>query len=405
MRALDKADDTSRIPDFYVPGVLDYLHATNTSTAYSKISSSISINCVRYHCQTVRPILENEQEILQTYERYELERIAVDRRPMNMALPARIASERKLQQYAERLKKTIESKIAHLNIRDLAEKELLETISEPTELTGEFREESDYTSVINHIEKGIANDTRIKQRNLWRETYFWPMIQQRAKMIRPLPVPPGRKTLITPQEKIAAKQLVLAMGHGICRDNVFKWTSYWRLVSELRLKGAIYLLLYHSSEFKTHLFRYTKKIDMLLSWTHIFDFPLQQLRVRVIAEGGDFSDICDIDDKRIFERLRTTQSSAWANNVSVWGQDQQEYTTFPASHSMMATSGKSNEHILRHGIKGKLASNKSVFVGIVPYEGESEKRVIGNKPASTKLYFISPLVSIAPGDFLGNFNM
>jgi hypothetical protein len=70
----------------------------------------------------------------------------------------------------------------------------------------------------------------------------------------------------------------------------------------------------------------------------------------------------------------------------------------------MATSGKSNEHILRYGIKGKLASNKSVFVSIIPYEGESEKRVISNKSASTKLYSISPLVSITPGDFLGIFS-
>jgi hypothetical protein len=37
-----------------------------------------------------------------------------------------------------------------------------------------------------------------------------------------LPVPLGRKTLITPQEKIAAKQFMLAIGHGIYRDNVFK---------------------------------------------------------------------------------------------------------------------------------------------------------------------------------------
>jgi hypothetical protein len=97
-------------------------------------------------------------------------------------------------------------------------------------------------------------------------------------MIRPLPGPPGRKTLITPQEEIAAKQLVLAMRHGIYRDNVFKWTSYRRLLSELRLRGAISLLLYHSSEFKTHSSRYTKELNMLLSCNHTFDFPLQQLR-------------------------------------------------------------------------------------------------------------------------------
>jgi hypothetical protein len=68
---------------------------------------------------------------------------------------------------------------------------------------------------------------------------------------------------------------------------------------------------------------------------------------------------------------------------------------------MMATSRKSNKYVLCHGIKGKLDCNKSIFVNIVPYEGESRKRVIGNKPASTKLLSISPLVSVAPRDFLG----
>ena len=70
---------------------------------------------------------------------------------------------------------------------------------------------------------------------------------------------------------------------------------------------------------------------------------------------------------------------------------------------MMATSGKSNKHVLCHGIKGKLDCNKSIFVNMVPYEGESRKRAIGNKPASTKLLSVSPLVSVAPRDFLGIF--
>lgn len=70
----------------------------------------------------------------------------------------------------------------------------------------------------------------------------------------------------------------------------------------------------------------------------------------------------------------------------------------------MASSRKSNDHILCHGINGKLSSNRSIFVGIVPYDGESGKRVIGNKPASTKQLAICTLVSVAPGDFLGIFS-
>ncbi|KAG9229630.1 hypothetical protein BJ875DRAFT_474334 [Amylocarpus encephaloides] len=402
---LSRTDDNSRISDSCPTGLRDQLHVEDTCAEYPKILSSISINCVKVNRQTAKPTLDIEQERLRNYERQELERIAEDRQQMNMALPARIASEINLQQYANRLKKTTENTIARLDIRDLAEKELLDAISEPTELTGEFREESDYTNVISHIEKGIANDTRTRQRSLWKETYFWPMIQQRAKMMGPLPDPPGRKTLITPQEKIAAKQLVLAIGHGTCRDTIFKWTSYWKLLSELRLAGAIALLIYRSSEFKTHFFRYTKELGVLLAWNNVFDFPLQQLRVRVLAEeGGDFSGKCDIEDKRIFERLRSTQLGAWANNLSIWDPDETEYNAFLADHSVIATSGKSNDYILRYGIKGKLASNKSVYVGIIPYEGDSGKKVIGTKPASTRLYSISPLVSVAPGDFLGVFS-
>jgi hypothetical protein len=71
---------------------------------------------------------------------------------------------------------------------------------------------------------------------------------------------------------------------------------------------------------------------------------------------------------------------------------------------MIATSGKSNKHILCHGIKGNLDCNKSIFFSMVPYQGDSGKRVIDNKPALTKLLSVSPLVSIAPGDFFGIFS-
>jgi hypothetical protein len=91
------------------------------------------------------------------------------------------------------------------------------------------------------------------------------MVQQRAKIIGPLPNSLGPKTDITPQERIAAKRLILAKGHSTSRDNIYKWTSYWKLLSELRNEGATTLLLYWTSEFKTHFFRYTN---------HIFDFPL-----------------------------------------------------------------------------------------------------------------------------------
>jgi hypothetical protein len=46
----------------------------------------------------------------------------------------------------------------------------------------------------------------------------------------------------------------------------------------------------------------------------------------------------------------------------------------------------------------------TIFVNIVPYKGESRKRVIGNKPTSAKLLSVSPLVPVAPRDFLSIFS-
>ena len=230
------------------------------------------------------------------------------------------------------------------------------------------------------------------------------MIRQRAKMIGPLPKSSGPKTEITPQEKLAAKKLILAMGYGQSRDNIFKWMSYLKLLSDLRDKGATALLLYRTGEFKTYFFQYPKELDILLSWNQVYDFSLRQLRLRVIAEeGNDFSGKSDVEEKWISDRLHAPQKRCWGNHLSIWDQDLTEYENFLANHSMKPTSGKSNIHVLRHGIKGQLDRNKSIYVGLVPYDGESGKMAFKNKTASTKLLLVAPLVPVAPGDFLGIF--
>jgi hypothetical protein len=77
-------------------------------------------------------------------------------------------------------------------------------------------------------------------------------------MIGPLPNPSGRKTEITPQEKAAAEKLTLAMRYGQDRGTIFKWTAYWKLLSELRHKAATTLLLYRTNEFKGYFFSIRK---------------------------------------------------------------------------------------------------------------------------------------------------
>jgi hypothetical protein len=62
-------------------------------------------------------------------------------------------------------------------------------------------------------------------------------------MIGPLPKSLSLKTNITPQEKLAAKKLIAAMGHGQSRNAIFKWTAYLKFLSDLRDKGTTAFLL------------------------------------------------------------------------------------------------------------------------------------------------------------------
>ena len=93
----------------------------------------------------------------------------------------------------------------------------------------------------------------------------------------------------------------------------------------------------------------------------------------------------------------------WGDHLSVWDQDLIEYEDFLANYSLKPTSGKLNTYVLRHGIKGQLDRNKSIYVSLVPYKGQSDKRTFSNKTASTELLAIALLVAIAPGDLLGLF--
>ncbi|KFY80511.1 hypothetical protein V499_00635 [Pseudogymnoascus sp. VKM F-103] len=404
VKALEEASDTSCIPGSNILGFSEIFWAETTSMEFSKVMSSLVVNGAKCIRRIARTALDIEQERLRMHERDQLERIAEDRQQMNMTLAERTASEMSYQKMGKQLRRSTEDTISRLDVEELAERDFQEIISEPTELTGDFKEESDYETVLKQIEIEKARDTRTKQRRLWKETYYWPMIQQRAKMIGTLPTPSGRQGDVTPQEKVAAKSLLLVAVRGQSRDSYLKWTSYWKLLSDLRNAGATTLLLYRTSAFKTYFYRHTKKLDLLLSWNEVFDLLLQRLRLRIIAEeGNDFSGTCDIEDKRIFERLRVVRIEAWGNDISVWDRDHTEYENFLANHSMISTSGKSNKHVLRHGVKGKFASNKAIYIDMLPYEGVSGKRVIGKKPASTKLLSICPLISVCPGDFLGIF--
>jgi hypothetical protein len=230
------------------------------------------------------------------------------------------------------------------------------------------------------------------------------MVQQRAKMIGPLPNASGPRGNITSHEKQAAKKLVAAMGYGQSRSNIFKWIPYLKLLSDLRENGATSFLLCRTSEFKSYFFQHAKDLDVLLSWNKVYDLPLCQLRLRVIAEeADDFSGKCDIEEQWIYDRLHAPQNICWGDHLSPWDLDSRERDHFMASCNLKPTSTKSNVHLLRYGIKGELDRNKSIYISLVPFEGKSDRPTLSGKAASNDLLAVAPMVTVAPGDFLGIF--
>jgi hypothetical protein len=195
----------------------------------------------------------------------------------------------------------------------------------------------------------------------------------------------------------------MALGYGCSRDSILKARSYLKLLSDLREAGVTLLLLYRTREFRTHFLRHPNELAMVLSWNQLYHSRLHQLRLRAIAQtDGDFSGRCDLEDQDIFHRLHIPQGVIWRDDLSDWG-DFSEKDNYLANQSIEAVSGKSNTHILRHGIKGDFDGNKSIYVSMIPYEGISEKKTFGGKSPSAKLLAVSPLVSVSPGDFLGVF--
>jgi hypothetical protein len=137
----------------------------------------------------------------------------------------------------------------------------------------------------------------------------------------------------------------------------------------LREAGVTLLLLYRTREFRTHFLRHPNELATVLSWNQLHHPRLQHLRLRAIAQaGGDFSGRCDLEDQDFLHRLHIPQGVIWRDDLSDWG-DSTEKNSYLANQSIEAVSGKSNTHILPHGIKGDIDGNKSIYVTMIRRHG------------------------------------
>jgi hypothetical protein len=108
---------------------------------FARIITGIGMKCVDSNLKIMASILEIEKERLREYERKRLSQIHEDRKQLNILSAARIKKEEEYREEEERLSKDTEKAIACLNMRGLADRDLKDILSKPTEPIGEFKED------------------------------------------------------------------------------------------------------------------------------------------------------------------------------------------------------------------------------------------------------------------------
>jgi hypothetical protein len=293
-----KSLNTDRITDSAIPGKYTMLTDTDP-TVFSKIISTIGKNCVQSSLTSLASALAIEKERLRDYKQNRLSQIKDGRKQMALFSAARSKKEEEYKEEEERLRRETEAAIDCLSMREIADRNLKDVLSEPAELLGQFNEQDEFEHLIKEIDKENASEEKRRGRASVKETYYWPIIQQRAIRMGPLPESLGRKSGLTPQEKYTAQRLVIALGYGHSRDSILKARSYLKLLSDLREAGVTLLLLYRTKEFRTHFLRHPNELATVLSWNQLFHPRLQVLRLRAIAQADrDFSGRCDLEGSR-----------------------------------------------------------------------------------------------------------
>jgi hypothetical protein len=287
------------------------------------------------------------------------------------------------------MEKGCEQAIEHLCWREIAQIRINQLLSEPKELMGEFDDG------INYIRKYEHSCAKDDVRTNWEETFYWPMIKRQAETA-------GQSHHLndrfTAEQIHAGRELLQARRLGTSKDVVLKYLAFWRLLFNLRTKGATLLIIYRTSKFNDYCFRHPNSLETLLSWNKVYHQPLLRLESRLTAQkANDFSGRCDLDDKSISEQI-TVPTNDWRDDCCEW-LNMSEKAEYLANHNIEPSSHETTASIIRNGVKGDQNRNKSHFVDLVSYEIKSEDV----KPTTCKCLAICPVAPISSGDFLGTF--
>jgi hypothetical protein len=91
---------------------------------------------------------------------------------MTLLFTAQSKKEEEYWEEEERLPKETENAIACLSVREIANRDLKDVLSEPTELMGEFKEEDEFENPIREVDKENACNAKRRGRGPVKETYY-----------------------------------------------------------------------------------------------------------------------------------------------------------------------------------------------------------------------------------------
>ncbi|KAI2671308.1 hypothetical protein LCP963914a_9669 [Penicillium roqueforti] len=228
----------------------------------------------------------------------------------------------------------------------------------------------------------------------YNETIFWPIILKCAALIDPATLPPAKGPAdgFTMTEKAAIKKFMEDTGYSVGAENQRQYRIFWKNIFDMREAGVDKILLYRTKEFDSFCRGYSKTsetllVDKVLRWENEYRSHIEQLEMRITKlKTGDSKRLSYLSNLQVLERLKVPEPS-WNNASNEWAVNAEEEIFRQRSSKSISTDILGIPHGDESVYEG--GSDKSAFITLLPKDDET--------------LFVSSIVLICEGDFLGIF--
>ncbi|KAJ5542726.1 hypothetical protein N7535_005150 [Penicillium sp. DV-2018c] len=252
----------------------------------------------------------------------------------------------------------------------------------------------DYEQAIHAIRRDTALTRGRAIQTRYNETIFWPIILKCAALIDPATLPPAKGPAdgFTMAEKAATKKFMEDTGYSVGAENQRQYRIFWKNIFDMREADVDKILFYRTKEFDTFCRGYSKTsetplVDKVLRWENEYRSHIEQLETRITKlKTGDSKRLSYLTNPQVLERLKVPELS-WDNASNEWAINTEEESFRLCGSKSISTDILGIPHNDESIYEG--GTDKSAFITLLPKDDES--------------LFVSSIVPICKGDFLGIF--